>query len=1020
MATEAFITEARRGDAPLIALVKVYLTDPTTKTLFLASNFIELPDFSEWEGVVSDFDPIRAPGSLLGTGPDLVTAGFSLATRSALGFQPEAENLSDLFQQFRWLGAKVEIFLWSQRLTSISDLAQVFSGIVQSYNVGSSKIDVKLIQRRDWNRIVSVQNVTRDLFPRAPERSVGLPIPIVYGAIKPFPLRAPWPNPFGSDQNGMDKAHGGQLGVPAIMVDTGRGGNDQKMEFRVASHAIKSHGTVADSTSYFIKAMGDRLGVITPTELFSSASGSGFRLGDDFGSAIMPIRLVEQAAYSTDPATNPNYAIDIFDESSFSFFKSHSTVPISQGRKFRGESVSAEGQLVEAFLLVAQKFPIVGAGNFKISTSKNGAAAAAPLAGLISLSPEVRTASLGVAWGGGRMPDSPWNFSEIEVTIEWTSSPLSAEEFYLYFAGIFVVYKPKAKIYRERQFSRPRLRKPESGKGFVEFVGPQEIVPPDTEIESDFFATVEGHADDGSGTFTGTAGALIERPCDVAQHLLRNVAAQSGLIEIGTGVFGSFVDARSSLKTWRGGDWKVAFAIAEASDVETHLSRIAAAGLAWVYIDPETDRWVWVPWLIGSGSDYGRQVWRDDIVSFEIDSIPSGRVPSGIRIPYAWDFSANQYRGSVNVSPNSSRSGHSYFDVRDQYLSVVAGINDKIDVDVASTNYTYTIPPGDYTDETLIPALQAINGTVSPMSVAFGFRIVAGENDRLDFKDGSAKNVFLAAGLYTGETLAAEVASKMNSVSSNWSCSYSRTTNKFTISRSSGSAQINPDGGQAAVTACNAAIGFDHDVKSGGSSYTSDFSVEEDRIAFAASFAFSLELATGTNGTQAAAPKTAADFLGFDGRFDTPVAKWARAHSPKGIRERQLRDAGGVYGQTREVVVEGRALYDTDTARELRNRLVDWMVVPRIVVRFSTFKMPDVRRGELVRFDDLDNFGIKFPRPGSNGLWAGRKFRVLQTQKRLGPKFDQEIECIENGVLTPTVPVDAEMLELDGAVIPVE
>lgn len=1016
MATAKFLTEARRADAPMIALVKVYLTSPSTKTLHLSSNYIETPDFQLWEGVIVALDPIRAPGSFLGPGPDPVTAGFSIASRSVLGDQPTGENFTNLVTAYRWIGAKVEVFLWSQRLTSIGDRQLVFSGSVQSYQVSSATIDVRCIQRQDYDKIISPIFVTRDRFPRAPDRSVGLPVPIVYGAIKSPALRAPWPSAYGTDQNKLEKALGGQLGVPAVMVDTGRGGSNQKMEFLIAAHPVKIHDSPTEGAQYYIDAA-DRLGIITPTELFSAAGGAGFRLGDDFAAAIMPVRFVEQAAHSIDPAINPAYAHDLFEETTFMTLIGDQPGGIRQGRRFRAESVDNMGKLVEAFLYVAWYPNEVGAGNFQFGTSKNGGGASAIVIGGTVGTPTVGSASLGVAWGGARMPDTPWNFSEIEVTFEWTTNVNPKETKFIFALGIGVVYKPKAKIYAPRQVSRPHFRR--GSRGMPEFIASRELAPPDTEIESLFFATLEGMADDGSGTYTGSADALVERPCDIAHHLLRNYGGQnSGQVESGAGLFGSFVDARSSLLTWRNGQWRCAFAIAEASSVGSWIQRIAQAGLGWAYIDRYTDRWVWINWLRDSGSDYNRQVWRDDIIGFEIDSVPSGRVPSGIRIPYAWDGASKRFLFETHLSAVSSKSGHAFFNVRDQMLTVTADVNDRIDVDVATVNYTYQIPAGTYTDETLIPALRDINDTVSPFSVAFGFRIVAGENARFDFEDTVPRTVTLTAGLYTGETLATELQTQMNSVSTNWVCSYSRVTKKFTILRTSGTAQINPDPGQTAGNAANAALGFDHLVKTGASSYTSDFEVEEDRIAFAASFDFSFEFATGANGTEQAAPKSACDLLGFDGRLNTPARKWQSAHSPKGWRETTLADSAAIYGQTREIVIEGRTIYDTETARELRNRLVDWLAIPRIIVRFSTTKMPDVRRGELIRFDDLDNFGLSFPKSGSDGLWAGRRFMVLQVQQRLGPTFEQEIECIETDLVDATVPVDEEMIDLDADIIP--
>lgn len=1024
MATAAFLREARRADAPLIALVKIYLASPTAKTLYLSSNFIETPNFQLWEGAIVDFDSISAPGTFLATGPDPCKAGFSLATRSSLGSQVvETANLSALFKDYRWIGAKVEIYMWSQRLTSFADAWLAFSGIVQSYKVSSATIDVRCIQRQDYDKIVSPVFVDRDKFPRSPERSVGLPLPIVYGAIKGPKFRSPWADPYGTHQNAIEDCHGGQLGIPGVVVDTGRGGVNQKMEVRFAGHALKSHGVTADSTQYFIQAE-DRIGSITPSELFSGSAGAGFRLGDEFDAAIFPVRFVEQSAWSANPCDNAPYGMDVFDEASFARFRAQGAPGgFVQGRKFRAEAPAPKGVLVEAFLRMAYSTGPSGLSSFHVATLKNGGGGS----GILSPPPNSSTPttvrqSLGTAWGGVKLPNDPWNFSEIEVTFEWLSVPAPgiSEEFRLYFIGIEVVYKPEAKTHAQGYTIPAKLRRGggrDWGRGPVGILEPSVVVPPDTEIESEFFGTVEGMADDGSGAYTGVALALIERPCDIAHHLLRNYGGQAaGQVEAGAGVFGSFVDARTSLKTWKKGTYKSALVIAESSDVGTQLRRLAEAGLGWCYIDRFSDKWLWVPWLRDAGTDYARRVWRDDIIAFEIDSIPSGRVPSGIRIPYAWDAATKRYLFASHVSAVSSRAGQGFFDVRDEYLTVVSGVNDRFELDASAVKYAKTFAAGSYTDETFVPVLQSINDVVGPTSVAFGGRIVTDKNDRIHFDDGVPRTGQIAAGLYDMEGLAVAATTAMNAVSTLWTVSYSRATGKFTISRSSGTATLT----FGSATGAAAALGFTNESHAAGSPYVGDFAVEENRIAISTSFNFYIEFATGPNGTEAATPKSCADLLGFDGRQDTLNRKWQMAHSPKGWREATLATSAAIYGQTREVVVEGRAIYDTDTARELRNRLVDWLSAPRIVVRFSTTRMPDVHRGELVRFDDLDNFGISFPKAGSGGLWAGRRFRVLQVQQRLGPSFDQEIECIENGT-SPEI-IDDAMLDFYGgdAVIPAE
>src|SRR6185369_9334711 len=122
-------------------------------------------------------------------------------------------------------------------------------------------------------------------------------------------------------------------------------------------------------------------------------------------------------------------------------------------------------------------------------------------------------------------------------------------------------------------------------------------LPAITEFRGKLYANVDGQPDNGSGDFTGVNAALIERPADVLQHLLYTYAGQAlAKIERGSSVFGSLVDARALLKTWRNGDMKVAFGISDDTDVRTAINWIASSCASWPYLDRFTDKWKLVPW----------------------------------------------------------------------------------------------------------------------------------------------------------------------------------------------------------------------------------------------------------------------------------------------------------------------------------------------------------------------------------------------------------------------------------------
>jgi len=1011
-ATANFLRESRRFDAPMVALIKVYLTSPSERTLYLAPSFVETPDYQLWEAGIVDYEPIEAPGSVGSPGPDLATAGVALSARHGLGFQPITKNITNLFVDYEWLGAKVEVYQWSTRLTDWADAFLSYTGRVQNFVVGSDRCEVRLLQREDWKQDVEPADVARDRFPRAPDRSVGLTLGIDYGR-DGLPMRPPWPE-FANIKD-LEAVHGGQIGASALTVDTGRGAGQQNQRVLIARHAIKAHSDPTLGLRYYIKQDGI-LVPIDPTALVNAADGAGFELADDFAVAYYPVSPVDVRTGTN--GKNPRFALDPFNETSFA----EARYPGNDFLAWTLPAINPPGTIVEAYLVVGyQSTTLSGAqGQIRIFHTLPPTVPSSKTFNLTTAAtPTVARFSIGTSWGSQDnnappentvpgMPIQPWDFSEcnLQVYVNTGASPPNPTSIKVYFVGIQVKYKPAAKIWRPAYDSRPRFKETHRKEDIVYALLPRQWTPPDTEIESTMFGTFEGMQDDASGTYTGTALALIERPCDIARHLLRTFGGQSASqIQTGSSTFGSFVDARS-LKTWRGGELKAGLQIAEKSDLGSPLESLARAGNAWAYIDRFTDKWHWVSHRVGTGTVYARPVYRDDLFSLEIEGIPTSRIPSGIGIRYAWDAFTRGFVASTYVAVGGSQSGHRYLNLRDESLKVEGNINDRIDVDEGSAQ----IAAVDY--GSLIEMCQAAKAALDALTSGVGkvwwmvttpLSIVAGYNDKLDFNDGSVKAATIAAGDYSSfETLATAVAAALNAAgSSGWTCVYNRTTRKITIDRSSGTKTLLVATG-ANRDAASGYVGLGYDSVTGDvtGGTAGAYEVEEDRVIIEAvnmtSGGIRLLFATGTYGTNQAAPKSAAGVLGFDGSYDRePTGNqnhWT-SDTPKGNRELVLRRNGERVGFSRELPFDARAIYDTDTARQLRNELFDLMCRPRAIVRWVTTRMPDVHRGELVRLDDLDNFGVAFP--GGNGLWASRLFRVISVVQRLGSSFEQLIEAVE-------------------------
>lgn len=1020
--TQAALDELRRSDWAVAWLARVYLSEPSTRTLHLAMTGFDTPDGRTWEAAITNFGDIDAPGSAFSSGvDDVATAAFRMASRAALGFQESGKNITNLFSDFRWQGARVEIMAWPLRSTNANDLTRMYVGQVQTYQVGPDECEVILVQRDDWNRQVSPIVISRDRFPRAPEKSLGAAVPVVYGKIG-VPMRAPW-GPL--DGYNMERVFGIQMGVPAVCVDSGRGGSGEKQKFLVASHAIKSHQDPSTDSLYSVRDV-DKLVPVEATALVNDDNGAGFALGDAFKSAFYPIAPTDPNTGVSNPCDNPRYAGDPFEESTFAKFVYQPSPLIDKRRmEWRLPAVNPPGRAVNVRLVAGYKSS-AALTNFKIGIKSLTTGFETNQTVSASTTPALHLGS-GIMsgendWDGAiGLPGSPWNFMECLLLAWWDSVPGALQQVWLYFIGLEVQYYPDSRIWTAAQKPKVKLQKGRHRHEQIraahlfpdhapQIFGKTEGVPADTESDAPFFGTIEGFADDASGTYTGAANALIERAPDIARHLLETFGNQGGLIETDPGLHGNFVSPRTTDKTWRQTTRKHGIQIAERSDVKTALEELAESSLATCIIDRFSDRMLWLPWREGAGTAYPRGVYLDDLRSFpDIDHIDSKRVPAGIAVKYGWDGNAKRLLHTTHCAQDGSTSGHFYRGLRDERFKVAANVNDRLVLvrqaggSQIGAGVGQVLPVGDYTDAEFLQVLYSFLddqlGAGNP-SAAYGGLIVENVNDVFEIKYGIGTFISctIPAGRYSMEEMAAALEAALEAADggASWTVSYNRTTQKFTLTRAGGNFTIWCGGNSHSAAA---SYGFDHSNAVAGSTVVSQFAIDEELVAFSFDQAYSVPVASGTYGSESASHYTASDVIGFDPRIDRDFATYHVSDCYKGHLELLLEAGARSYGYTRDLTREHRATYDTDTARDGRNRLVNWWREPRLVMRFATWRMPDLQRGHVVTFPDMDDSGVAYPKRGSNGSWIGKTFRVMSVIQKAGTSTDQVVECIENDAL---------------------
>jgi len=103
-----------------------------------------------------------------------------------------------------------------------------------------------------------------------------------------------------------------------------------------------------------------------------------------------------------------------------------------------------------------------------------------------------------------------------------------------------------------------------------------------------------------------------------------------------------------------------------------------------------------------------------------------------------------------------------------------------------NTNFTVVLP-------NKLVGVSAIE--LSSAQIPTSFNTINSNNNILSVNDGSGiLNITVTACNYTGESMASELKTKLNTVSTNWDVKYSTITYKFTFSRSAGNFNILPSG----------------------------------------------------------------------------------------------------------------------------------------------------------------------------------------------------------------------------------
>lgn len=1012
--TAAYLAAIRRTAPSTALLVQIDLTIPSARTLRFSSRGIGPVDGYSWEEGLEG-EAIRDAIEYLGAGPNLVSWKCSIANKT-LSDGGGGARLDTLLASYQWRRARIRAYSWETSLTSFADALPLFDGRILYPKAEGALIVLQCTQSFDWDKTIPAHLVDIVTAPNAPDSAMGVPYPIVLGAHTKPPLISPFSAGYLDEH---DQSGGGRLAVPLIVTDPGTGANNVKAI--AAGHLLKKLFDPTDGHAAFMPGSGSTLAPILTTGASETLGASESYLSIDDGqlvayAAVLPSQVATAAASVNNSADGPRLAMTPHNLSQFA------SIDQTAGKNalvLMLPNVGSLGTIVSVEAMVGFSQLVDNPANrlrirpCNVATGTYGTAITSGLSLGIGSGLALRG-----AWDTG-FYNSNWQFSDgganpnAAIVVDYTGGAIQKTS--IYWACLVVKFKPARSVVGQSHTTglKTVTIKPNEQATPGVYIGDPNLyitVPVDVpndinQLDSPLYANVEGAPDDGSGTYTGSAAALVERPSDLVRWLLTEQGGLSaGDFETSAGEHGSFVDARTAVKDGWPGEFKLAPYIGRQIKLSDAIKDICAQSLCSVVLDRFTGKWRFGVWKLGARADYDLTFRWDIIELVSAETLTNLDSVQEVRVQYGYDHFTGRTLFETFVSPAGSSTGYNTPTTRDQKSIVISAANQYVDFALDASTSAASVANATYTDmmtlaKAIRDAMNTSSGTTTAIAVGYGLDVKASYNDSLRFTvGGTPYTATLTAGKYpSGDAFAIELQRAMNAAGSGltFTATYSPATSGFTVTGSSAWAVADDGAGHLSIGW--ATVGYAYPAAAATSRGT-DFPryLEHfwwqvvDTTAFGGHATITLKWGTGTH----TATNCALD-VGF-ARADGSASADQSASYGRGLREIVAASALSDYGPHEPDQFVASAVNDEETAVRIRNRRFDLRTIDRVIVVFRTTFAPDLQRLRHIQFDASLDAHRAFPRYGSDGSWAGKVFKVISVlQYPHDAQHHSEITAIE-------------------------
>lgn len=986
-------------------LALIELVTPTSLDLRVGTDTVHTPDGNSWE-VGLRCDPIRTRVDFLGSGPVLSSTTIYIANRQ---YAAMAAAVGKSMHEYLWQGAQVTIWSWFEELDDFSKALHEFTGRVDGFRLGRKELTLNLIQSSSWNVSTPPTIIDETNYPNAVDRGNSLPVPIFAGDFSSRRMRTPWASATANIDD-WEEAGAGTGVVPFVVVDPGLGQADVKVV--VACHEVSEISDHTAGNSTFIVA-GDSLAPLDPASGITEVSGSSesyLTIDDDTLFAWYAVKPVDvRTGAGNNSASEPRRAMDPFDETSYATLDQTAGTD-KEKLELILPNLGPLGLIDTVTVNIAFSGNAANTQNIRAYPRDSGDASTGSVVSAVSTS--TSPGILSGTWDASYFDRTTWRFGEsdtqaaVDLVVDFAGASASNKA-RIYWAIIKVRYKPSQSLVvpasSQTQVVGRRGRRPGQPfspvggqRGFAQPIIQTFETPALYEFGGVFYGNPKGPVDDGSGTYTGTAAALIQRPPDIASWFLQTFAGvSSGDITSGTD-FGSFAAARDALRNGEPNDFKMAMHIGQVTNVGRVLEQIAAQCLGCFVLDRFTDQWQFHVWKRGRHVDYDETVYWRDMYDWELATGSDVDLIQGVRCRYLFDHFKGRTLYESFCTKNSSSQGLTLPTIRDQRLTVSAS-NDKYDWNAGggSGNVTETLAHGTFTPMEIAADLRAamrLRTNAGPtMHVGWSHSIRTGFNDRIDFQIGATVyDATLAEGDYSPEALAIEAGTKMTAEAGQTiTVTYTHSTNKFQFSLT-GTMTILGSTGTNYLVGAMLTLGVNQDlvvVTTGAANverYSRRFWEANKSVN-----TFNLLYGSGTN-----VATNAAYLLGHP-KGDTGFTSNTTGAYSRGDQERAIDALEQAYRPKEDKVLTLDWIRDENSATSTRDRLLELNQTPPHGFRTKTRKCCDLQVMRAIPVDTEMDEQVGYPRYGSDGSFQDKVFLVLETEKHLGPERFTEFLAIE-------------------------